>query len=57
VDVAPKFSPDVSGDHVIAAVASQREAALNALAYAHAEIAALKARVAELEAQTRVGDV
>lgn len=49
--------PAVSGDHVIAAMAAQREAALNALAYAHAEIAALKARLAQLEAQARVGDV
>lgn len=43
-----------NADLVRAAIAQQREAALNALALAHAEIATLKARVEELE-QTLTG--
>jgi hypothetical protein len=40
-------------DLVRTAIAQQRDAALNALAFAHAEITELKARIEELQAQIR----
>jgi hypothetical protein len=43
-------------DLVRHAIAQQRDAALNALAFAHAEIALLKAQVAELQQQLSNGE-